>query len=83
MTVNELQLSGKEMTMSVKIYTRKHEETAEYVRCCMCGKEMLVSKGTESCPACKNYGTLSLASEEKEVNVAEFKERQRKLREIA
>ena len=69
--------------MSVKIYTKKHEGRADHVRCYICGKEMLVSRGTENCPACKNYGTLTWASEEHEVNVSEFKEQQRKLREIA
>ena len=69
--------------MSIKIYTKKHEETADYVRCCVCGKEMLVSHESDNCPACKSFGTLVWANDEHVVNVSEFKDRLRKLRETA
>lgn len=64
--------------MKAKIYVPKHEEYGDYVRCCDCGRLMVVKCGTDDCPSCHSIGTLMWASDtEHEVNVKEFKERMR------
>lgn len=62
--------------MRVKFYISKHDEVGDYVKCCDCGRYMVVKCGTEDCPSCN--GSLMWADEtEHEVNVKEFKERTR------
>jgi len=64
--------------MKVKIFVPKHMEIGDYVKCCDCGKLMLVKCGIEDCPSCGSIGTLMWADEnEKEVNVKAFKMRMR------
>ena len=65
--------------MKAKIYVPKHEEMGDYVRCCDCGKMIVVRCGTDDFPACGAIGTFMWASNIiHEVNVKEFKEWMRK-----
>ena len=65
--------------MKVKFYVPKHEERGDYVKCCDCGKVMVVKYGAEDCPSCGSIGTLMWADDtEHEVEVREFKLRCRK-----
>lgn len=60
--------------MKVKFYVPKHEDFGDYVRCCDCGKLMVVKCGTDDCPSCKSIGTLMWADdEERVVEVRAFK----------
>ena len=62
--------------MKIKFYVSKHDEYGDFVKCCDCGKLMVVKCGAEDCPSCGSIGSLMWADDkEKEVAVKAFKMR--------
>lgn len=63
--------------MNIKFYVSKRDKMGDYVRCCDCGREMVVKCGSEDCPSCGGALVWAAPEGEHEVNVAAFKQRLR------
>ena len=60
--------------VKVKFYVSKHDDVGDFVKCCDCGRQLVVKHGVDDCPACGAIGTLVWADPDvREVNVKAFK----------